>query len=172
MRIIEGFTEVNALDLYYMPYTHSLTAAISWSVIVVGIYLWMRKWRGWGGSAILVGLVVLSHWIVDLPMHVPDLPLYGNEYKVGFGLWNNLPVSLFLEAILLFGGLLYYLRATKAKTSGGRYAMIVFCIVMFGIHLMSIFGPPPASPVMAGLSALVSYMLFAGVSGWLELKRA
>lgn len=172
VRIIEGFTEVNALDLYYMPYTHSLTAAISWSVIVGGIYLWLRKWRGWGGSAILVGVVVLSHWFVDLPMHVPDLPLYGNENKVGFGLWNNLPVSLGLEAILLFGGLWYYLRSTKAKTTGGRYAMVVFCLVMFGIYLISIVGPPPESPAMAGISALISYLVFAGIAGWLDLKRA
>ena len=66
VRITEGFTKVNALDLYYMPYTHSLTAAVGWAVIVAGIYFWLKKWRDWGGSAILVGVVVLSHWIVDL----------------------------------------------------------------------------------------------------------
>ena len=171
VRIVEGFTEVNALDLYYMPYTHSLTAAVAWSLIVAGGYLWIGKWRGWGGSAILVGAVVLSHWLVDLPMHVPDLPLYGNVHKVGFGLWNNLSVSLLLEALLLFGGLWHYLRRTRAAMPGGRYAMILFCLAMFGIHLIGIFGPPPAGPAMAGITALVLYLLFAGVAAWLDPKR-
>ena len=85
VRITEGFTKINALDLYYMPYTHSLPGAVGLSLILVGIYFWLRKWRGWGGSALLVGVVSLSHWFVDLPMHVADLPLWGNDYKVGLG---------------------------------------------------------------------------------------
>ena len=172
VRITEGFTKINALDLYYMPYTHSLPGAVGLSLILVGIYFWLRKWRGWGGSAILVGVVSLSHWFVDLPMHVADLPLWGNDYKVGFGLWNNLPISLLLEAILLFGGLWYYLRSTKANSAAGRYAMVIFCLVMFGIHLITVFGPPPEGPAMAGISALISYLVFAGIAGWLERKRA
>jgi len=31
VRIVPGFTATNPLDLYYMPYTHSLVAAILWS---------------------------------------------------------------------------------------------------------------------------------------------
>ena len=32
MRIVPGFTDANALDLYDMPITHSLPGALAWSV--------------------------------------------------------------------------------------------------------------------------------------------
>jgi hypothetical protein len=37
MRIVPGYTEANAYDLYYMPYTHSLPGAIVLSLVLGGI---------------------------------------------------------------------------------------------------------------------------------------
>ena len=31
LRIVPGFTEYNAYDLYYMPYSHSLAGSLGWS---------------------------------------------------------------------------------------------------------------------------------------------
>ena len=44
VRIVPGFTATNPLDLYYMPYTHSLVAALLWSAAA---YLCFRfvVWR-------------------------------------------------------------------------------------------------------------------------------
>ncbi len=67
-----GFTEASPLDLYYMPYTHSLTASITWAVLAAVVASRFYDRRG----AIAVGIAVLSHWILDLPVHVADLPLY------------------------------------------------------------------------------------------------
>ena len=95
-----GITAASPLDLYYMPYTHSL----------------LRRCCGRrGGSSAAgrfdgrLGRVVrgwappCSHWILDLLVHRPDLPLYDNTAKVGLGLWNYLGISLALEALVLGG---------------------------------------------------------------------
>src|SRR5215510_13090611 len=86
VRIVPGLTATNPLDLYYMPYTHSLVAAILWSVAVAGVYGAIR--RTTTRTGLLVGLAVFSHWILDFIVHAPDMPLYDNSVKVGLGLWN------------------------------------------------------------------------------------
>src|SRR5258705_493041 len=37
LRIVPGFTQANALDLYYMPYTHSLAGAAALSLLFGGV---------------------------------------------------------------------------------------------------------------------------------------
>jgi len=85
VRITPGFTASSPLDLYYMPYTHSLAASVAWGALVgwLASFVWNRR----GG--LVVGLCVLSHWFLDLLVHVPDLPLWGDLHKVGFGLWDR-----------------------------------------------------------------------------------
>lgn len=118
VRIAPGITASNPLDLYYMPYTHSLVAAILWSVVALGSYrLWQRADRG-GRAALLVALAVFSHWVLDFVVHQPDLPLYDNAAKVGLGLWNRPVLAFLLEAGLLFGSMVVYVRAQP----GGRAA--------------------------------------------------
>ena len=44
VRIVPGFTATNPLDLYYMPYTHSLVAALVWSVVGAIAYVVGSAW--------------------------------------------------------------------------------------------------------------------------------
>jgi membrane-bound metal-dependent hydrolase YbcI (DUF457 family) len=74
VRIVPGITVANPLDLYYMPYTHSLVAAILWSVAAALVYRSFRRDDGWLGAG-LVGGAVFSHWMLDLLVHRPDLAL-------------------------------------------------------------------------------------------------
>ena len=103
VRIVPGITAANPLDLYYMPYTHSLVAALMWSVAAAVVCRLVFRWKGWGAAA-WVGAAVLSHWVLDWLVHRPDLPLYGNTAKVGLGLWNYVGISLVLEVVMLLGG--------------------------------------------------------------------
>ena len=59
-RILRGITHSNPLDLYYMPFTHSLVAALLWSVGAAGLYRLVVA-RSRGGSVRLLGLAVFSH---------------------------------------------------------------------------------------------------------------
>src|SRR5438477_5861646 len=83
VRIIPGITASNPLDLYYMPFTHSLVAALLWSL---GAYAACRSLRAFGASrraALLVAAAVFSHWVLDVIVHRPDLPLYDDMLKLG-----------------------------------------------------------------------------------------
>jgi membrane-bound metal-dependent hydrolase YbcI (DUF457 family) len=84
VRIVSGFTATNPLDLYYMPYTHSLIGATVWAIAAGIVYYVFRKIDGWSAAAI-VGVAVFSHWVLDWLVHRPDLPLYDNSLKVWSG---------------------------------------------------------------------------------------
>jgi hypothetical protein len=164
VRIVPGITASNPLDLYYMPYTHSLLAVLLWSA---GAFLAYRLFaaRDLGGkAALVVALAVLSHWFLDLLVHRPDLPLYDNTAKVGLGLWNVPAVAFMLEATLLFGGMWLYLGAGVVP----RLRMVVFGLVMLAIQAYVFFGPPPVSGNAAAWTALAAYAVFAAVVARLE----
>src|SRR5712664_1855008 len=165
VRIVPGITASNPLDLYYMPYTHSLLAAIAWSVVAFLAYRFAVR-SAPPRAAAIVGLAVFSHWVLDFLVHRPDLPLYDNTAKVGLGLWNLPAVALGLEALLLFGAMWLYLRHKARRT-----AMLAFGVVMLGIQAYVFFGPPPASGKAAAATALIAYAVFAVVIRVLERRR-
>lgn len=163
VRIVPGITASNPLDLYYMPYTHSLVAALLWSVAAFAAYgLWRGTDAGLSG-ALLVGFAVFSPWILDFVVHRRDLPLYDNAAKVGLGLWNRPVVAFVLEAGLLLGSMALYLRAR----SPGQRSLIAFGLLMLGVQAAVFFGPPPPSDRGAAVMALASYAVFAAIiAGW------
>src|SRR5713101_1980836 len=101
VRIVPGITASNPLDLYYMPYTHSLVAALLWSAAAFLVYR-LARGREAGSGAIVVAAAVFSHWVLDFIVHKPDLPLYDNTVKVGLGLWDHRALAFGLEAAVLF----------------------------------------------------------------------
>jgi membrane-bound metal-dependent hydrolase YbcI (DUF457 family) len=170
VRIVPGITASNPLDLYYMPYTHSLVAAIFWSVAVAFVF-WLVPRVTTRSAAVWIGVAVLSHWILDFIVHRPDLPLYDDTLKIGLGLWNYPVVALSLEAALLFGGMILYLRVTTPVNAIGRVGPPVFGVLMLAIQSYIFFGPAPVSPAAAAITALVSYVVFAVVAEWLARQR-
>ncbi len=112
VRIVPGFTETNALDLYYMPYTHSLPGALAWAAAAA---ILDRLITGSGRGGVLIGAAVFSHWPLDLLVHRPDLALYDDAAKVGLGLWNYPYVTLVLEGALLLGAMGLYTAASNKR---------------------------------------------------------
>ena len=165
VRIVPGITASNPLDLYYMPYTHSLVAAIGWSVVGAAAYR-VAAPSVTKRAAAVIGAAVFSHWVLDLLVHRPDLPLYDNAAKVGLGLWNVPAIALGLEAALLFGGMWLYFRLGTAR----RAALLAFGGIMLAIQAYVFFGPPPASDNAAAFTALVSYAVFALIIRALERR--
>lgn len=169
VRITPGITATNPLDLYYMPYTHSLVGSLLWAVL--GFIAYKVACKSPSAVALLVGVAVLSHWFLDLIVHRPDLPLYDDTLKQGLGLWNYPALALALEATLLFVGILLYLRTTKATSAIGKFGMLVFGIVLLLLQGVVFFGAPPTSPAAAAITALLSYVVLAALAYWLEQKR-
>ena len=168
VRIVPGITATNPLDLYYMPYTHSLDGALLWSVGAGIVYYLLRRKDGLAAAA-LVGGAVFSHWVLDVLVHRPDMPLYDDSAKIGLGLWNSPVFAFVLEIAVLFGGM--YLRSRKPVTPIGRYGMPIFGFAMLVLQAFLFFGPPPSSATGAAITALGSYFGLAGIAWWLEKKR-
>jgi len=171
VRIVPGITATNPFDLYYMPFTHSLPGAIFWAVGAAAVYRAVAPAQKWT-AAVIVGGAVFSHWVLDLVVHRPDLPLYDDAYKVGFGLWNYPAIAFLLEIALLFGGIAFYLRVTEPIDVIGRYGMTVLGLFAVVLQAYVFFGPPPVSDTAFALTALVLYFAFAVLVYWLEGKRS
>lgn len=163
VRIVPGITASNPLDLYYMPYTHSLVAAVIWSAGAFGVYRLTRR-QSDTASALIVAGAVFSHWALDFLVHRPDLPIYDNAAKIGLGLWNLPALAFGLEAALLFVGMWLYFR----KGAPRRGATAAFGVVMLAVQAYIFFGPPPASDKSVAATALGAYVMFAIVIGALE----
>src|SRR6185295_5757070 len=79
MRIEPGFTAYNPYDLYWMPYTHSLAGALAWSVLAAAVCRAAARRlapRERLVASLVLGAAVFSHFVLDVPMHTPDLPLW------------------------------------------------------------------------------------------------
>jgi hypothetical protein len=167
LRIVPGFTQANSLDLYYMPYTHGLPGSIVLSLLLGAIVAVFAS----GNRATTLALVAaasFSHWILDLIVHVADLPLYDDTAKVGFGLWRHVALSFPLELIFLGLGAWLYARATTFRRANGRYVYWGFVIVLAVLQVYANFGPPPSSPDAMAMTALFLYVALAVAAAWVE----
>src|SRR5438874_612999 len=63
VRIVPGITATSPLDLYYMPYTHSLVGALVWSGLAFLLYKVVAGQRSSDAAALLVGFAAFSHWL-------------------------------------------------------------------------------------------------------------
>ena len=162
-RYVPGFTEAFPLDLYYMPYTHSLLAALLWALAGALLYFAWRRRDGVAAAA-LVGVAVLSHWFLDFPMHPGDLPLFDEAHKVGLGLWNHAFAATVLELTLLAGSIALYARACPQH----RKAAWIFGAVMALIQIGNTYGPTPPSTAAIAIAALAAYAAFAWVAWRIE----
>ncbi len=142
VRIQPGITRVTPLDFVSYPITHSLAIVIVWGVAVGAIYWTVRRYLA---GAIVVGAAVVSHWVLDLLVHRPDLPLVPGGPKVGLGLWNSLPGTLVLECAIFVVGLAIYLRCTRATDRIGKYGLLVLVLFLAVVYVGNITGPPPPS---------------------------
>lgn len=139
------------LDLYFMPWTHSLPMALIWSVLagLVAARLWGRA--GWW-----IGAVVFSHWLGDLLVHRPDLPLGLYAPKVGLGLWNLPVLEMIVELGLLGLAMCIWIAARKQAGLAARPATGWFG-AMLGLAIVNAIPGEPPSPAGMGMLALFGY---------------
>jgi hypothetical protein len=170
MHIVPGFTEANPYDLYYMPYTRGLPGALALSLAFGAIVAWLVSERRAATFAV-VSAAAFSHWILDLIVHIPDLPLYDDTHKVGFGLWRHVALSFPLELIVLFAGAWIYARALPPANARGHNALRGFVALLVALQVYANFGPPPASETAMAIMALGFYLALAAIAAWVERVR-
>jgi hypothetical protein len=163
VRIVPGFTASNPLDLHFMPFTHSLPASLLWAIGLAAITAALLPSCRNRRAMLVVAVVVMSHWLLDLLVHVPDLPLWGNEHKVGFGLWNHFAVALLLETALLLAGAFWL--CADSNQAKHRKRLIILTAVLLLVHAGNLIGPPPQSVTHLAISAFAAYVIF-GLWAW------
>lgn len=141
VRIAPGATAVTPLVFEHYPVSHSLLAVAVWAALFALGYLVLRRdQRG----ALVLGLAVISHWLLDAIVHQPDLPLFpGSAQLIGLNLWSSLPATLAIELPLFAGGVWLYVRATQARDRIGRWGLWSLVMFLAAIHAGNLFGPPP-----------------------------
>lgn len=124
------------------PISHGLVAVIGWATLYASIYFGLTRYLA-GTVTIWVG--VLSHWLMDYVVHIPDLPLAARSRLFGLGLWNHRWLTIAVEVALLAIGIWTYQRATRAKDKVGFYAFLAFVAALLLAYAGAVFGPAPHS---------------------------
>jgi hypothetical protein len=153
-----GITAVTPLDFESYPYSHSLLSLLVWGVLIGLIYRVVRG--GPRRSAVLLAALVVSHWLLDVTVHRPDMPLApGIGPRLGLGMWRSIPLTLAVEFILYTVGVALYLRATVARDrigSIGLWALLAFLAL---VELGNVLGPPPPSVRAVVVSAQALWLI-------------
>jgi hypothetical protein len=116
---------------------------------------------------------VASHWVLDLIVHVPDLPLAGNDSpKLGLGLWRHPGLSVALELLVLGGGLAVYLtgRSRRHPVRTVRLAIVLLLLVV--TYAASLMSPPPPSITAIGASDIGFILIMGALAAWADRAAA
>jgi hypothetical protein len=158
VQIDPGNTVVTPLNFVSYPYSHSLLALCVWGLAVGIVYALVRRARGL--AALTLVLLVISHWVLDVVTHRPDMPLtLHGQARLGLGLWYSIPATLAVEFVLFGTGLAVYLRTTSARDrigSVGLWTLVAFLLI---VYVAASFGPPPPSATAVAWSAEALWLL-------------
>jgi FtsH-binding integral membrane protein len=140
VEIKPGITKIMPLDFVSYPYSHSLLFATLWGA-TFGLVYWILRRDSRG--AVVLGVLVVSHWVIDFIVHRPDMPLYPGSVRLGLDLWDSLPATLIVELAIFGGGVAIYLLTTRPADRIGRYATAGLALLLLAMYVASLVGPPP-----------------------------
>jgi hypothetical protein len=169
VEVAPGNTAFTPLAFVDYPWSHSLLMSIAWAA---GFAALVKVVRGtWRGAGVAAGLVV-SHWVLDVASHRPDMPLWpGGGPRLGLGLWRSVPATLAVEVALYAAGVAAYVSATRTKDRVGTWAFVGLVGLLFVAYVGNLLGPPPPSGTAVAISALALWLIpLWGV--WIERHRA
>ena len=168
VRVSGGGNPFLTLTFDAYPVSHSLLALVGWGILLALLYRWRT---GDARTATLVGLLVVSHWVLDFVTHVPDMPLYPGGPKVGLGLWNSVTGTVVIEGLMFVAGAWVYLTTTRARDAVGRYALWALLAFLGVSYIASLFTGPPPTLQAIELGGIVFGWLFVGWAAWADRHR-
>ena len=169
VKIEPGNTAFTPLNFISYPYSHSFFGVLIWSLLFGAIYFAFRKNIK---SAILLAGLVMSHWILDLITHRPDLQLIPwIDLKVGFGLWNSVLFTILIEGVIFGVGSYFYIKSTKSVNKKGKIGLWSLLIFLVVIYLMNIFGSPPPSEKAIAFVGMFQWLIILW-GYWIDKNRS
>jgi membrane-bound metal-dependent hydrolase YbcI (DUF457 family) len=167
-QVAPGDRYFTSLRFVHYPWSHSLAMTLVWSGLAALAYAAIRHDRR---GALVVGLLVSSHWVLDYVTHRPDLPLYpGGTVRLGLGLWNSVAATLVVEGLIFTVGVALYVKNTRPRDRVGRYAFWGLVLFLVAAYAASIPGPPPPNMTVVAWMAL-SLWLIALWGWWVDRHR-
>ena len=152
-----------------ISYSHSLLMDAIWAALFATVFFLRRRYpRG----AWILFAAVLSHWVLDVVSHRPDMPLApGAPWVFGLGLWNSLPATLLVEGGVWLLAIILYVRTTHAKSSAGIYAFWIGIALLTLAWYGNITAGMDPNPVRAGISGLIFFSLMIPWAYWMNRLR-
>jgi hypothetical protein len=169
MRLEPGITQVNPMNFDDYPWSHSLAMDCVWAMILAAaICLLTRDVR----ASAVVGIAVLSHWVLDAISHIPDMPIApSSAMRVGFGLWRSKLATIVVEGGMWIVALAVYRLTTKPRDAIGRWGFWAYAAFVSALYVANLFGPPPPNVrVVAWVN--LSVMLLILWPAWFDSHRA
>lgn len=151
-----GITKMNPLNFTDYPMSHSLLMASVWGLLFGLVYFAVKRNKR---IAIVLALCVVSHWVLDMLVHAPDLPLYPGGQLVGLGLWNMPVAEVIIESLIFIAGVVWYMQATVAKNKSGKYGFWGLVVFLLLIQSGNMFGPPPTDVNAVAWGAMSQWIL-------------
>ena len=162
-----GATLVTPLEFVSYPYSHSLVALIGWSALAAALYGMMRRSTV---GALVIAAAVLSHWLLDVVTHKPDMPITFGGPRLGLGLWNSIPATIAVEGVMFAAGVLLYVRSTRAKDRAGSFGLWALLLFLVGVYITNFISPPPPSTAAVAWTAQAMWLLIAW-GYWIDRHR-
>ena len=163
-----GATAFTPLDFEHYPISHSLVMSVVWGAAFGAAYFVVRRDLR---AAIVLGVLVVSHWFLDAIVHRPDLPLtLGGDARVGLGLWNSIPGTLAVELAMFAAAVWLYVGATRARDGIGGAGFVAFSWFVLAIYAGAAFGPPPPSASAIAWSDMGQWLVVAAAA-WIDSHR-
>jgi hypothetical protein len=153
-----GATAVTPLNFISYPYSHSLLMLGVWGALIAAVYAVAVRSRP--AAAVTLALLVVSHWVLDVISHRPDMPLTPTgTTRLGLDLWSSVAATLAVEFAIFATGVWLYLRATSPRDRAGSIGLSTLVVVLAGIMLANVFAPPPPSATAVAWSAQAIWLL-------------
>lgn len=155
---------------FTFPYSHGLVALIVWGVLFAGIFCWVDRQDRVRAFWIMAALV-FSHFILDGIVHVPELPLLGqNSPKVGLALWNHMPLELTFESLMALAGLMVYWGLTGG-TKVSRLGMAAFVVLLTALTWAQLFSTTAPTQAQLVPTWIVAPIVFSAIPYAFDRKR-
>ncbi len=167
VQIVPGDTAFTPLQFTDYPFTHSLVMVLAWGMLLGGAYFLVTPSVR---SSVVIGSVVVSHWVLDWISHRPDLPIYPDGPKVGLGLWNSIPLAIAIESLVFVVGVLLYHRMTRANDRIGLWSFWSLVTALVFFYIMNIVGPPPPDEKSLAWFAMAAW-IFPLWGYWIDHHR-
>ncbi|MEP3051280.1 MAG: hypothetical protein ABJP48_09270 [Erythrobacter sp.] len=165
VRIDPEATIMVPLDLYHMPFTHSLVGTAIWAS-VFAIIIWIMQRNLFGG--LLAGGVVASHWVLDWLTHAPDLTIAGGAEVYGLGLWNHPYIAMPLELLITIGAFMLYVKRTRGPIG----PPLILLSVLLVFQAINWFAPTPDQiNLIFFIQALTAFGVATAFAWWVGDNR-